>query len=47
MFLKFKYGHFSEKIESSCQKLEFRPYKEVGVAQNHRTSFQKIRQPIF
>ena len=22
-------------------------YKEVGVAQNHQTTFRKIRQPIF
>ena len=35
IFLEVNCGHFSKKIESlrpSCQKLEFCPYKEVGVA---------------
>ena len=35
MFLEFKCSHFGKKMESlrpSCQKLEFFPYKEVGVA---------------
>ena len=35
MFLEFKCGHFGKKMDPlrpSCQKLEFCPYKEVGVA---------------
>ena len=38
IILEFKCGHFGKKIESlrpSCQKLDFCPYQEMGVAKNN------------